>query len=238
MKNYNFSSRFKIKDHTINNFENNNILTISNRKYEKTNRLKKKDNQNQNIQKTNNIFKSYNSNTTMLYYNNKKNKEIDNNFKFERNKFNDLKKSNNITKKDDEKKYNNILSDKGISKKLYPYKIENNLNDKNKKSSKHSQKGLNLENNINKNKYESTKRIKLTKNDRKYFSNKNYNDKKLNGNNLETPVKKGDKQIKYKTIDKENSKNNTVQKESNNINKTKYINLIKYKLSLSNSKKK
>ena len=42
----------------------------------------------------------------------------------------------------------------------------------------------------------------------------------------------------YKTIDKENSKNNTAHKESNNINKTRYINLIKYKLSLSNSKKK
>lgn len=92
MKNYNFSSRFKIKDHTINNFENNNILTISNKKYEKSNRLKKKDTQNQNIQKTNNIFKSYNSNTTMLYYNNKKNKEVENNFKFERNKYNDLKR--------------------------------------------------------------------------------------------------------------------------------------------------
>lgn len=238
MKNYNFSSRFKLKDHTMNNFENNNILTISNKKYEKANRLKKKENQNQNIQKTNNIFKSYNSNTTMLYYNNKKNKE-DNNFKFERNKYNDLKKSSNINKKDDEKKFNNILSDKRISNKLYPYKIENNLDDKNKnkKSSKHSPQGSNLENNISKNKYESTKRIKLTKNDRKYFSNKDYNENKLNNNNLETPVKKGGKKIKYKTIDKENAKNNTAHKESNNINKTRYINLIKYKLSLSNSKK-
>jgi hypothetical protein len=237
MKNYNFSSRFKIKDHTINNFENNNILTISNKKYEKSNRLKKKDTQNQNIQKTNNIFKSYNSNTTMLYYNNKKNKEVENNFKFERNKYNDLKKNNNITKKEDEKKYNNILSAKRISNKLYPYKIESNLNDKNNKSSKHSPKGSNLENIINKNKYENTKRIKLTKNDRKYCSNKNNNEKLLISNNLETPVKKGGKKIKYKTIDKENAKNSTAQKESNNINKTRYINLIKYKLSLSNSKK-
>ena len=238
MKNYNFSSRFKIKDHTINNFENNNnILTINNKKYEKTSRLKKKDNQNiQKSQKSNNIFKSYNSNTTMLYYN-KKNKEIDNNFKFERNKYNDLKKNDNVNKKDDEKKNNNILSDKRISNKLHPYKIENNLNDKNKKSSKHSPKGLNLENNISKNKYEITKRIKLSKNDRKYFSNKNYNEKKLNGNNLETPVKKGEKK-KYKTIEKENAKNSTAHKESNNINKARYINLIKYKLSLSNSKKK
>ena len=238
MKNYNFSSRFKLKDHTMNNFENNNILTISNKKYEKSNRLKKKENQNQNIQKTNNIFKSYNSNTTMPYYNNKKNKE-DNNFKFERKKYNDLKKNNNISKKDDEKKYNNILSDKRISNKLHPYKIENNLNDKNnnKKSNKHSPMVSNLENNISKNKYESTKRIKLTKNDRKYFSNKNYNEKKLNSNNLETPVKKGGKKTKYKTIDKENAKKNTAHKESNNINKTRYINLIKYKLSLSNSKK-
>ena len=239
MKNYNFSSRFKLKDHTINDFENNNnILTINNKKYEKTSRLKKKDNQNiQKSQKSKNIFKSYNSNTTMLYYN-KKNKEIDNNFKFERNKYNDLKKNDNVNKKDDEKKYNNILSDKRISNKLYPYKIENNLKDKTKKSSRHSPKGLNLENNISKNKYEITKRIKLSKNDRKYFSNKNYNEKKLNSNNLETPVKKGGKKIKYKTIEKENAKSNTIHKESNNINKTRYINLIKYKLSLSNSKKK
>lgn len=232
MKNYNFSSRFKLKDHTINNYENNNnILTISNKKYEKTSRIIKKENSN--IQR-NNIFKSYNSNT-MLYYN-KKSKEIDNNFKYERNKYNDLKKNNDISKKDDEKKYNNILSDKRISNKLFPYKIENNLNDKNK--NKHSPKESNLENNISKNKYESTKKIKLSKNERKYFSNKNYNEKNLNNNNLETPVKKGGQKIIYKTIDKENSKSNTVQKESSNINKTRYINLIKYKLSLSNSKKK
>lgn len=111
------------------------------------------------------------------------------------------------------------------------------MNDKNNKSSKHSPKGSNLENIINKNKYENTKRIKLTKNDRKYCSNKNNNEKLLISNNLETPVKKGGKKIKYKTIDKENAKNSTAQKESNNINKTRYINLIKYKLSLSNSKK-
>jgi len=236
MKNYNFSSRFKIKDHTINNFENknNNILTISSKKYEKANRLKKKDNQNVPKSNNKNLFKSYNSNT-MLYQNKKK--EVDNNFKFERNKNNDLKKSNNMTKKDDERKYNNFLSDKRISNKN-PYKFENNWIDKNKKSSKHIPKGSNLENNIIKNKYENTKKIKLTKSDRKYFSEKNYNDKKLNSNNLETPAKKGkgDK-IMYKTIDKENSKNNTAHKESNNINKTRYINLIKYKLSLSNSKK-
>ena len=69
---------------------------------------------------------------------------------------------------------------------------------------------------------------------------KDYMDKKsdeLNSNNLETPVKKGGKKTKYKTIDKENAKKNTAHKESNNINKTRYINLIKYKLSLSNSKK-
>ena len=236
MKNYNFSSRFKIKDHTINNFENknNNILTISSKKYEKANRLKKKDNQNVPKSNNTNLFKSYNSNT-MLYQNKKK--EADNNFKFERNKNNDLKKSNNMTKKDDEKKYNNFLSDKRISNKN-PYKIENNWIDRNKKSSKHSPKGSNLENNISKNKYENTKKIKLSKNERKYFSEKNYNDKKLNSNNLETPAKKGKGgKIMYKTIDKENSKSNTAHKESNNINKTRYINLIKYKLSLSNSKK-
>lgn len=232
IRNYNFTSRFKIhQESNSQNLENINLFNTSNKKKDKNTTIFNKINAdtkktNANVVKIKKSFKFTNNDD------NNQNIKKTNDIKTVKNKSTINKKNllniykNDIVKGENTKSNNKTLVN---DKKSYDSK-----NEKERKIKMNNLTSLKDGTNITINQLGTSraqKLLRLNKNINKYSSTKGTTEN-LTISDMVTPKKTKLKNIIFKTASKEDSKNNSLHK---NDNKTKYNNLIKYKLSVSSS---
>ena len=232
IRNYNFTSRFKIhQESNSQNLENINLFNTSNKKKDKKITIFNKINAD--TKKTNaNVVKIKKSFKLAINDDNNQNIEKKNDNKTVKNKSTINNKNllniykNYIAKEENTKSSNKTLVN---DKKSYECK-----NEKERKIKMNNLTSLKNGTNITINQFGTSraqKVFRLNKNINKYSSTKGSTEN-LTISDLVTPKKTKLKNIIFKTASKEDSKNNSPHK---NDNKTKYNNLIKYKLSVSSS---